>query len=245
MRIAICDDDELSRSMLISHLNRYIAAHAEQEISYTAFAGSDELIFSLDTQNDFDVYILDILMPGTNGIDIGITLRRRNYDGIIIFLTSTQNYAVDSYDAKASAYLLKPIEQSKLFSVLEAAYAATIAKAKDSIIIKTKSGHIRLPMDNILYAETCRRVIVYHLLTGETQESTTLRVPFAQAMQTLLADNRFSLCAQGLVVNLSHITQIANDEVLFTGQQRAYFNKKTCIALRSLWTEYWANNNKK
>lgn len=245
MQIAICDDDELSRSMLCSHLNRYISAHPNQNISYTVFSGSEELLFALDTQNNFDAYILDILMPGTNGIDIGLTLRRRGYDGIIIFLTSSQNYAIDSYDTKASAYLLKPIVQEKLFSALEYAYAVTISREKKSIIIKTKSGHLRLPKDSILYAESCRRVIVYHLINGETAESTTLRVPFAQAVQALLIDKRFALCSQGIVINLSHVTQITNDEVLFSGSHTAYFNKKTCLTLRSLWADYWENANRK
>jgi len=237
MRIAICDDDELHRTLLIALIKQYMASHEDQPISYSAFSCAEELFSAVEDQNGFDLYILDIVMPEVNGIDIGIKLRRDGDDGLIIYLTSSRDYAIDSYDAKAFMYLLKPIIPHKLFSVLEDAYAIVSDKAEKSIIIKTKDNSIRLSFDNILYVELCKRIIIYHLANGDTVESIYLRVPFTEAMHPLLADGRFVPCGRTAIVNLHHITLIGSEDITFKDTYKAYFTKKVIRELRSQWTQ--------
>lgn len=241
MRIAICDDEESFRTQLVTLMEEYIRTHDNQTISYTIFSCAEDLLSAVTIQGSFDTYILDIVMPDANGIDIGMKLRNNNDNGIIIYLTSSKEFAIDSYDVKASGYLLKPINPQKLFAALDDACITVAGKAQESIIVKTKSDLVRLPIDSIMYAELCKRIIVYHLTDGETIESTYLRVPFSDATKELLADKRFVLCSSGIVVNLSHIIRIANDEVLFSGNHSAYFSKKACQTVRSLWTDFWFN----
>ena len=238
MRIAICDDEELHRTLLIALIKQYMASHENHNISYDAFSCAEELFMAAESQNGFDVYILDIMMPDVNGIDIGVKLRQNGDDGIIIYLTSSREYAIDSYDAKAFMYLLKPIMPKKLFSVLEEAYTAVSDKAENSIIVKTKENSVRLSFDNILYVELCKRIIVYHLTNGDTVESIYLRVPFTEAIKPLLADDRFVPCGRSAIVNLRHITLIGNDDITFKDTYKAYFSKKVCSEIRSLWAEF-------
>ena len=242
MRIAICDDDEICRALLTMHLNKYIATHEHQEISYSVFTNAEELLITRETQGNFDVYILDVLMPNINGIELGEKLRQNKDDGIIIYLTSSKEYAIDSYNVKASGYLLKPVISDALVAVLEDAYATIINKTQSSILVKTKSGLVRIALDSILYVELCRRTAVYHLTNGKTETSTTLRVPFAEAMQELLDDKCFKICSQSTIVNLSHITRIEETQVTFSGGHDEYFSKKTCQTIRSLWTEFYKVN---
>lgn len=242
MRIAICDDDEMCRTLLTAHLNKYITTHENREISYSVFSGAEELLIARETQGSFDVYILDVLMPDTNGIELGEKLRRNKDDGIIIYLTSSKDYAIDSYAVKASGYLLKPVVSDALASTLEEAYHTVINKEKKGILVKTKSGLIRISLDSILYVELCRRTAVYHLTNGKTETSTTLRVPFAEAMQELLDDKCFKICSQSTIVNLSHVTRIGETQVTFSGGHDEYFSKKICQTIRSHWMEFYKMN---
>lgn len=239
MRIAICDDEEMCRAQLVLQLDEYIAAHENQEISYTVFPCAEDLLIACEAQSGFDVYILDIVMPDTNGIELGIKLRRYKDDGIIIYLTSSREFAIESYSVKASGYLLKPVAQQELATALEEAYASIITKSQNGILVKTKSGLVRISRDNILYVELCRRSAVYHLTNGKTEESISLRIPFAEAMQELLKDRRFALCSQGVLVNISHISRIEDANVVFSGNHTAYFSPKICKSLRSLWTDFY------
>jgi len=76
MRIAICDDDELHRTLLIALIKQYMASHEDQPISYSAFSCAEELFSAVEDQNGFDLYILDIVCRHVNDINIGIKLRR-------------------------------------------------------------------------------------------------------------------------------------------------------------------------
>ncbi|MBQ7954295.1 MAG: response regulator transcription factor [Lachnospiraceae bacterium] len=239
MKIAICDDEALCRTQLITLLKEYINAHEVQEISYAAFSRAEDLLATREAQGSFDVYILDIMMPDTNGIDLGVKLRKKGDDGIIIYLTSSKEFAIDSYSAKASGYLLKPVLPQHLTSALEEAYATVVNKTQDGTFVKTKAGLVRIPFDSILYVELCKRTAIYHLTNNKTEESTSLRIPFAESMQELLKDKRFILCAQGILVNLSHIVRIEDTQVFFSGNHNVYFSSKICKTLRSQWTDFY------
>jgi len=239
MRIAICDDDELCRAQLALQLDNYIATHENQEISYSVFSCAEDLLIASEAQDGFNVYLLDIVMPDTNGIDLGVKLRQKKDDGIIIYLTSSKEFAIDSYSVKASGYLLKPVIPQQLAIALEEAYTTVINKTQSSILVKTKSGLVRIPLDNILYVELCRRTAIYHLTNNKTEESTTLRIPFAEAMQDLLCDKRFTLCGQSVIINLSHIVRIDVTNIVFSGNHNVYFSPKICKSLRSLWTSFY------
>ena len=67
----------------------------------------------------FDLYLLDIIMPNENGIDLGRKIHTIDKGGTIFYLTSSIDFAVDAFSVKASQYLLKPIEQIKLLDALD------------------------------------------------------------------------------------------------------------------------------
>ncbi len=241
MRIAICDDDELCRAQLTFHLDNYIVTHEAQELSYFVFSCAKDLLIASEAQSGFDVYILDIMMPDTNGIELGMKLRQNHDKGIIIYLTASKDFAIDSYNTKASGYLLKPVMEEQLTPLLEEAYATIISQAHDGILVKTKNGLVRISLDCILYVELSKRIVIYHLTNNHSEESTTLRIPFAEAMQELLNDKRFVLCSKGMIVNLSHIVRIEDTQVTFSGNYNVYFSKKICQTIRSLWTDFYFN----
>lgn len=238
MRIAICDDEELHLMQLLTFLNDYASSHKNSDFSVTSFSSAEDLLETAKKINGFDIYILDIMMPDMNGIELGKQLRINNHDGIIIYLTSSREYAIDSYQTKAFYYLLKPIIPQELFSVLDDAFDTLSDRSEKSIIVKTKENSIRLPFDHILYAELCKRIIIYHLADGTTVESILLRIPFAQAIAALLADDRFILCGQSAAVNLSHITLVGSEEIEFKNAQKVYFSKKICREIRALWSDF-------
>lgn len=240
MRIAICDDDEVCRAQLVTLLKRYIENHEEQDISYSVFSCAKDLLAASKFEQSFDVYILDVMMPDTNGIDLGVMLRENKDNGIIVYLTSSREFAVDSYHVKASNYLLKPVLPQQLYATLEEIYTLVSNKTQDCILVKTKNSLVRISLDNILYVELCKRIIVYHLTNQETEESIFLRIPFTEAVQDILKDKRFVLCAKGLVINLSHVLRIKDTEVVFTGEQTVFFSKKTCQTIRAKWSAFYS-----
>ena len=241
MRIAICDDDSQWRHQILDFTNAYAATNPERGVSFTAFEWGSELMDAARKTGGFDVYILDILMHGLNGIELGTRLRQMGFDGKIIYLTSSKEYAIESYKVKAYNYLLKPLRKDTFFSALDDAYHALAERKEKYIIIRTKDSSIRVSLDSIEYAELCKRTVVYHLTSGKVLESISIRTAFSEAVQELLLDSRFILCGTSIVANMHYITMVEKDGLLFRNQRKVYLPRKACSDIRSAWYDFYFN----
>lgn len=240
MKIAICDDDALCRQQVLSIVNEYIAA-SSLDIHVSVYENGTELIDDVLRSGGFDIYILDIIMPGVNGITLGTELRQADSGGKILYLTSSREYALDSYKVRAFDYLLKPVDRDQLLSVLEEVTSAVASRKEKSIIVKTRENTVKLALDNILYVELYNKVITYHLSDGKSIEGLSIRTSFAEAIHDILADSRFSLCGSSVAVNLYYITMVDNDTLSFKNGKKLYIGKRASREIRSLWSDFWMN----
>ncbi|MBQ4528462.1 MAG: response regulator transcription factor, partial [Clostridia bacterium] len=160
MKLAICDDERICREELIKLLNEYIAVNPGKDISFSEFSNADNILDS-SSALDFDIYILDIVMPGLSGIELGKTLRSMGSKGKIIYLTSSEEFAVDSYKVKAANYILKPVCKDELFTTLDDIISEISENEEKSLIVKTADSITRVTYNSILYAELVKKSVVY------------------------------------------------------------------------------------
>jgi len=238
MNIAICDDDLQCAGMLNVMLREYADKHSLKDFTVYIYSHADDLIDAIQDDEHFDICILDIMMPDMSGIDLGIKLREENYEGVIIYLTASKDYALDSYKAKAFNYILKPIVPADLYQTLDDALKNFSHKSDRYIVVKTKEGNTRIALSNLLYVELNKRILVYHLADGSTIESLYLRVPFADAIHDIVSGNSFIQCRGSLVLNVSQISAVTNDNVIFTNNHKVTFSKKICNEILIAWTNY-------
>ena len=241
MKIAICDDEALCRKQVMELAQAYTQENSHLHLSVSVFPCAEDLLEAAGKVGGFELYILDILMPGMSGIQLGVSLREAGYDGKIIYLTSSEEYAIDSFKARPFDYLLKPVKRDAFFSALDEALRSVSRQKETGVIVKTRESSVRLALDSILYAELCNRVIVYHLTGGKTVETVQIRTTFTEAIQELLQDNRFFLCGKSIAANLHHITMVEKDAVVFKDGTRVYLPKKACNDVRSAWNDFWLN----
>ncbi len=235
MNIAICDDDNQSSGMLNILLKEYASRKNITDLSVSIYTDGNDLLDAIQEDKCFDICILDILMPTVSGIELGTKLREKAYNGVIIYLTSSKDFALDSYKVKAFNYILKPVIPDELYSTLDDAITTLSTKVDKTVIVKTKEGNVRISSNNILYVELCKRILIYHLDNGSTLESLYLRVPFTEATKDLLANKNFLQCGAGKVINLSQVTMVSNEEIIFKDTYKVYFSKKICNEILSIW----------
>lgn len=235
MNIAICDDDKTSGKMLNTILKDYASRISLTEFYISIYTDGHDLLDAIQEYKSFDICILDIVMPAVSGIDLGVKLREIGYNGIIIYLTSSREHALDSYKVKAFNYILKPVIPEELYSTMDDAIKIISNSTEKNIIVKTKEGNARVSTGDILYVELCKRILLYHLANGSTMESIYIRVPFTEATKELLADKHFIQCGAGKIINLSHVTMVTNDEIIFKNTYKVFFSKKICTEIRSIW----------
>ena len=241
MKIAICDDEALGRAQVLALAEEYARQNSHLNLSASAFENAEDLLEAAEKIGGFAVYILDVLMPGMDGIRLGVSLRQAGFDGKIIYLTASREYAIESFKARPFDYLLKPVGREALFSVLDEAIQSVAGQKETGIIVKTKDGSRKLAFDSILYAELCQRSIVYHLAGGMTAKTVQIRTTFTEAIQDLLRDSRFFLCGKSIAANLHHITMVGKDAVVFKDGGKVYLPKKACNDARSAWNDFWLN----
>ncbi len=111
----------------------------------------------------YDIALLDIDMGETNGIELARKLRAENGNIVIIFITNFIQYAPEGFEVQAFRYLLKADFSAKLDSYFDSAVQEVLQR-KQLVTISINSEIIDVPVNDILYLESQRRIIVMHLL---------------------------------------------------------------------------------
>ena len=163
MNLALCDDETAQLAQTEALLQRYQAQRPQMDWTVATFSSPSALLEHICVRGTFDIYLLDVIMPGENGIELGLQIRKLDHGGRIVYLTASPDFAVDSYQAKASGYLLKPVEEARLFPLLDDLAESWQRERQSFITLKTRDGIQRLPIHTIVYGELVRRCVHYHL----------------------------------------------------------------------------------
>lgn len=217
IHIAICDDSKQERQILAALFKRYQELHATP-LQIHIFQNGFSLLDAIDQGKRFDITILDILMPGENGIEIARNIRASGADTEIIFLTSSPEYAVDSYEVKAQNYLLKPVTEEKFFASIDSILAELDEKDTASFIIyTTEKQYSRIRVSSLVYGEVTHRTITLHL-ADQTMISAIM--PFTEFLDILKAYPDFIYPHRSYAVNMHYIQYVTKSDIILTDGQK-------------------------
>ena len=217
IHIAMCDDSKQERQILAALFKRYQELHATP-LQIHIFQNGFSLLDAIDQGKRFDITILDILMPGENGIEIARNIRASGTDTEIIFLTSSPEYAVDSYEVKAQNYLLKPVTEEKFFASIDSILAELDEKDTASFIIyTTEKQYSRIRVSSLVYGEVTHRTITLHL-ADQTMISAVMT--FTEFQDILKAYPDFIYPHRSYAVNMNYIQYVTKSDIILTDGQK-------------------------
>lgn len=240
MKITVCDDNIYNLNETINFLKQYNDI-SKFDLEIIGFDNGDELLENFKKQDDFQIYILDIIMKEENGIQIAENLRKLKYNGEIIFLTNSNAFAAESYNVGAFYYILKPIDKEKFFDILNMAIKKVEQKQNNFIMISTKTGLCKILLDDIVYVEKFGRIIRYHCKNDMVIDSITLKTNFKQANAILLKNNKFCLCGASFVINLEYVTNIQGQNLTLYNNEKIIIPRNVAANFKTLWGKYWLN----
>lgn len=238
MRIAVCDDEQLCLSQIRTIAEEFEKTHSNRGIRFDFFSRPGDLLAAVGKTGGYDIYILDVIMPELNGIELGLRLREAGFDGKIVYLTSSQEYSLDAFRVRAFDYLIKPITKDAFHKTVTDAIATIAEKKEKTLMVKAKEKTVKLSFDSIEFITIDKRALCYHLTDGRCVESVTLRGSFADAIAQLLADRRFAHAGQSTAINLDHIAEIGNEAIVFESGNQTFLGEKNCRKLRGVWSKY-------
>ena len=161
MILSICDDEQQVCDILKDKVGTVLPG-----VAINVFRSGQDL---LDAEPFPDVLLLDIKMPGMDGMEVAQAMRDRGWNGILIFITGEEDRVFQSFDLRAFHFLVKPVSDEKLKQVLAAALeerkrviAEHPGQTDKHITIQTGSTHIRIDLRRLLYAEVFDRKTILH-----------------------------------------------------------------------------------
>lgn len=207
MRIAICDD----QSVFLAQLQSALASWPDRPPATVVevFEDGDALIHA-HTVAPFDIILLDVVMPLLNGIETARELRQQDKTVKIVFLTSSAEFAVDSYSVKASNYILKPLDVSRLYLCLNELTDDIRSRAR-SITAKCSNCLQRIELNSIEYLEAQNKHVLFVLSDGRTVSSTE---PLYAFKPRLLLEDGFFQCSRSYIVNIHLIETYTPKEII-------------------------------
>ena len=123
MRIAICDDDAACLADVRAAAETYAGTCTGSYWRIDTFSHPEDLLEAAEKCGGYEIYVLDVIMSGMNGIELGLKLREDGYDGRILYLTSSPEYSLDAFRVKAFDYIIKPIHAENVCKALAEATA--------------------------------------------------------------------------------------------------------------------------
>lgn len=210
LQIAVCDDNIDELSNMVQLIEQYRSVR-NLNCEYSVFPNGFELVSAIEKGKRFDIYCLDIIMPGFMGIDVAKEIRGFDKTAPILFFTSSPEFALESYSVKAINYVLKPISKEKLFitfdEVLEQIKAV---KDENAIVVKNKEGIQRILISNLVFAEVISRNVLYHLRSGKVIECAE---PFSSTCDKLMNYGCFIKPHRSYIVNIQYVDTIEKHQI--------------------------------
>ena len=225
MKITICDDSIKDLLEIEKLLLKYKTLYPDKDFELEKFSDPSRLYNRISEGKLTDIYLLDMLMPGHTGIDLGNLIRQAGSASIIIYITSSDDFALDAYGVHAIRYLLKPLDEDRLYEALDYALSYTKIKTEPAYLIKTKDGLIQKPYSKIEYIENVNRRLEIHLSNGDILKSLFIRKSFEEEIQEIAEKRNFQQFHKSFLVNLDYVRQLTQDSVIMESGVRLPVSK--------------------
>lgn len=191
--VLVVDDESLARQRLIKMLE------AMPGFELVAEADSGEQALAAIKQFQPDIVLLDIRMPGLDGMAVAKTIEAEDIDCDFIFTTAYDEYAVDAFDVQAKGYLLKPIKQEKLAKVLHALHPESDGKTRNHLSASSRGNIELIPLDTVRLLQAEHKYVTVYHNGGESildESLKTLECEFPQ---------RFKRVHRNALVSVEHV----------------------------------------
>lgn len=217
MNMLICDDLTRDADKLLR-----LIRDSGFDVNTVIFQNGYDTLEYFYTGAVVDVCFLDIVMPEMSGVTLASELRRGGYTGHIVFLTTSNEYAAESYGVNAFSYLIKPPNPINVRSVMQKLIDIKKKEDTEGILIKVSKVSRYVLFRDISHVEVMKHYVYFRMTDREEIE---LYATFGEVAAQLLRDRRFVQCHRSYIVNMSEIAAIDDKELTMRGGKRIPVSK--------------------
>ena len=216
MKIALVEDNELHREQIRQEIKAYFEELNEVR-ELRVFDNGSDMLDHYYAVGGYDLLLLDIQLPGMDGISVARQVRQNDEKVLIVFITSMTSYAVQGYSVHALDYILKPINRISFRNTLDHARELFRQRAEHYISVTTSEGLLKLDISQIYYIETEKHAVRLHHTKGSFHINDTLK-----SIEEKLKNAPFCRCNNCYLVNLAHVEQVKKNDVIVAGHELSF-----------------------
>jgi len=213
MNIALCDDDGRFRAQTARSLVDFLEKRGVKA-EVAKFRDAETLLSAVADGTVFDLYLLDIVMPGMDGVTLARRLRLRFPTVPILFFTTSSDHAVEAFAIGAAHYVVKPFAREQFVAAVDRALGLVEKSAGSGVLLKTPSGFVTVPFGDIVRSETDEHYQTVYLKDGR---KVVTRLSGQELWTKLEPTRRFVRAGLKHIFGLAHMTGVGRDGVTLTG----------------------------
>jgi DNA-binding LytR/AlgR family response regulator len=222
------EDDDSAAETLEDCIERY-GREFGMEFSVVRFASAVEF---LKKERSCDLVFMDIDLPGISGMEAAELMRAYDKTTPLIFVTNLAQYAVMGYQVNALDFIVKPVSYYSFSMRMDKAVRAMERGGHKRLTVATRDGISVLEYWEILYIETVKHDLVYHVV-GAPKDEEPLHVRGSLTkLEEQLGQSSFLRISSSCIVNMDHIRSMKNGEIVLSTGERLYASRarrRPCI----------------
>lgn len=208
-RIAVVEDDERNRSLLVEHLRRY---EDEHDLSFEVVTFADGRDILAKYRPVYDVILLDIQMEHVDGMTTAKRIRTVDRDVVLVFITNSPQYAIGGYQVAALSYLLKPVPYGALSEELDRCLEQVSKRERGFLLLSEGTEQHRVNIADIVFIESIKHRLIVHSVQRDYSLVGSLK-----AWEEDLAEKDFFRSNNCYLVNLRHVTGVQQSSCVLHG----------------------------
>jgi len=226
INIALCDDEKHQRDYLVYLINKW-----NPQIRIAQFESAEQYKMLREEDDPHDILLLDIQMGGQDGVTLAKELREAKEDMAIIFITGITDLIHEGYDVNALHYLIKPVDETKLFAVLDKA-VTQLNKTEKYLLLPVDGEIVKIISNEILYVES----FAHYLDVVTTSGNFSVKMPAYKIEQQLGKD--FIRCHRSYLVSLRHINKITKTDIVLDNGKIIPLSRRMYKEVNEAFMEY-------
>ena len=230
MKIAILDAEQIYLDLIMQEVHR-IFQNIERICQYV---DSEGLLHDLEEGVSFDIYFLDVELPGADGMETARKIRKQDAGAYIIFITAFAKYAAESYEVRAYQYILKSQISEKLPKVLRLIAEELQASMVEYYVIETPYSYARIALRDILYIYKEKKYVIFITMQGDFHQRRSISKIWEQ-----LGHKNFVWVDRGVIVNIKKVQRVMKSELILENGSAIKISRSNLQRVRAEIADFW------
>ena len=231
MNIAIIEDSGQELSLLERCLQSYLSSRQVYRVIDTYTSG--EAFLENWPSKSYDLVFLDILMEGISGIEVARKIRETDSECLLIFISSSKEYARQGFEVRAFDYLLKPLSEERFQKTMDLCQNE-LAKHIRYIEVKESRTLVKIPLNEIIYTDYYNHYIQIHTAARLIRSYQQFDV----FSPLLLCYPQFLCCYRNCIVNMDHVDSVDKHDFVMENGERVPITRGNRNSIYQQYADY-------